>query len=48
LANDRLLAASHQTGQAVFPHPAFRVPLSQSSGFAIQGDLQLPDFIGRW
>ena len=25
-ANDRLLPAPHQTGQAVFPHPAFRIP----------------------
>jgi hypothetical protein len=24
--NDRLTPAPHQTGQAVFPHPAFRVP----------------------
>jgi hypothetical protein len=25
-ANDRLLPTPHQTGRAVFPHPAFRVP----------------------
>ena len=24
--NDRQAPAPHQTGQAVFPHPAFRVP----------------------
>ena len=29
-ANDRLLPTPHQTGQAVFPHPAFRVPFSGS------------------
>jgi hypothetical protein len=50
-ANDRLLPAPHQTGQAVFPHPAFRVPGTVGDvrfglRFPIQGDLQLPDFIG--
>ena len=44
-ANDRLLPAPHQTGQAVFPHPAFRVPLSEGRNLPTQGDLQLPDII---
>lgn len=30
-ANDRLAPASHQTGQAVFPHPAFRVSFHHST-----------------